>query len=270
MPWTFSHPAAVLPLSRFAPKYLSLPALMCGSMAPDFGYYVGQYEVAGYAHSAAGSVVAGLPLGLACLLLFYLVRRPVWFLLPQPHRSAVAPLLESAPWRDKWFWLVAVVSVMIGVWTHNIWDSFTHYYGWMVMRIPPLQNSTVQLGGVVWPAHRVLQHISTVVGAAALAFAYFSWLRRQPRTQRAAAGGGDLFRYLVVFAAVALSVAVAFPLAVRASRMFGPNLTFEALIVQLAIQTGTVLGAIVLLYSAVYAGVAQRRRAAATTTERRF
>lgn len=270
MPWTFSHPAAVLPLRRFVPGYLSLPALMCGSLAPDVGYYLDQYDIAGYAHTAAGSVVAGVPLALACLLLFYLVRRPLWFLLPQPHRSAISPLLESAPWRAKSFWLIAPVSALIGVWTHNFWDSFTHYGGWMALRIPLLQETIVRVGGVGIPASRVLQHLSTVAGAAVLAIAYSSWLRRQPRSQPVAAAGGDFSRYFAVIAAAAVSVAVAFPFAERASRSFRPDIAYEGLIIQLAIRGGAAFGAILLLYSAVYALVAQRRRAAATTTGRRF
>jgi hypothetical protein len=259
MPWTFSHPAAVLPLRRFAPRYLSLPALMCGSIAPDVGYYLGRFDVAAYAHTAAGSVVAGVPIALACLLLFYLLRRPLWFLLPHPHRSAVAPLIKSTPWRQKSFWFAAVPSLLIGVWTHNIWDSFTHLSGWMVERVPLLQEAVLRLGGKVWPVHHLLQHLSTVVGAAALAIAYVSWLRRQPRAQLAFSDPGDLTRYIAVLAAAVVSVAVAFPVAHRASHLFRPHLSYEILIVQLAIHASTVLAVIVLLYSAVYAIVARNR-----------
>ncbi|MEJ0035104.1 MAG: DUF4184 family protein [Gammaproteobacteria bacterium] len=257
MPWTFSHPAAILPLRRLTPNYLSLPALVCGSMAPDMGYYVGRYDIAGYAHTGAGSVLAGLPLGLACLLLFYVLRRPLWFLLPQPHRSALAPLLESRPWRRKSFWIVAAVSALIGVWTHDFWDSFTHYNGWMVLRIPLLQDLAIRVGGVVLPAHRFLQYLSTVVGAAALALAYVSWLRRQPRSPLE--GRADGLRYLAMVVACAVSLAVAFPLAERTSREFSGDFAFQVLIIQLAIRAGTALGLIVLVYSAVYAAVARSR-----------
>ena len=54
------------------------------------------------------------------------------------------------------------------------------------------------------------------------------------RAPEAADGGGDLSRYLAMIAAAAVSVAVAFPLALRASRSFGPDVAYEALIVQLA------------------------------------
>ena len=39
MPWTFAHPAAILPLRRFCPAPLDFSALVIGSMVPDLGYY---------------------------------------------------------------------------------------------------------------------------------------------------------------------------------------------------------------------------------------
>jgi hypothetical protein len=259
MPWTFAHPAAVLPLARWAPKYLNLPALVCGSLAPDVLYYADEFEVAGYAHTAVGSVVAGLPLGLLCLLFFYLLRRPLWFLLPQPHRSAVAPLLESTPWRGKWFWLVAIVSTLIGVWTHNIWDSFTHYNGWMVLRIPLLWDWTLWVGNRALQAHRVLQLLSSALGALVLVLAYFSWLRRQPRSRAQLRDRGELFRYGALAGAALVSVAVAFPFAHDAALdlSYYGHLSYEMLASQLLIRAGTVFALIVLLYSAVYGVVAR-------------
>lgn len=259
MPWTFSHPAAVLPFARWAPDYLNLPALMCGAIAPDIGYYIWRYDISNLAHTAVGSVLAGVPLALLCLLFFYLLRRPLWFLLPQPHRSAVAPLLESRPWRRKSFWLVAAVSALLGVWTHNIWDSFTHYHGWVVERVPLLQGVMVRLGGIPIAAHRVLQHFSSLVGAAALTLAYLSWFRKQPRVHVERGGRGDVLRYVAVIVAAAVSLAVAIPLAQQETLRIGGPMMAEMLIVQLALRGAAVFAVIVLLYSAVYA-VAVRAR----------
>ncbi len=44
MPWTFAHPAAVLPLRPL--KRLSFGALVVGSIAPDIGYYLGRFDLA--------------------------------------------------------------------------------------------------------------------------------------------------------------------------------------------------------------------------------
>ncbi len=51
MPWTFSHPAAVFPLKNFpGGRLLNLPALITGSLSPDFFYSVGLYDIATTAH----------------------------------------------------------------------------------------------------------------------------------------------------------------------------------------------------------------------------
>ena len=86
MPWTFAHPAAVLPLRRFCPSPLNLAGLIVGSLTPDFGYYIGSSELALFAHSLVGSVYACLPAGLVLLIVFYIVRTPLCFMLPEPHR----------------------------------------------------------------------------------------------------------------------------------------------------------------------------------------
>ncbi|MBM3795491.1 MAG: DUF4184 family protein [Acidobacteria bacterium] len=36
LPLTFAHPALVLPLNRFTPRFVNVSALAAGSLAPDF------------------------------------------------------------------------------------------------------------------------------------------------------------------------------------------------------------------------------------------
>ena len=166
MPWTFAHPAAVLPLRRYCPAYFNFAALMIGALTPDFGYYVGQFGIATLAHTFVGSFLVCLPTGMLLLAAFYLVRRPVWYLLPEPHRTALEPFL-SRPTPTRFADLArAGLSVLLGAWTHIMWDSFTHRSGWTVVQFP-------------WLPYQELQHVSTVFGVAVLAIAYYFWLRRQ-------------------------------------------------------------------------------------------
>ncbi|HAT6805041.1 TPA: DUF4184 family protein [Citrobacter freundii] len=39
MPFTFTHPAVVIPIYHYVNRSLSLSALIIGSMAPDFVYF---------------------------------------------------------------------------------------------------------------------------------------------------------------------------------------------------------------------------------------
>ena len=95
MPWTFAHPAAVVPLRRYCPGLLSFPALVIGSLTPDLGYHLRMMRLAHYAHTAEGSLVVCLPAGLLLLAMLCLLRQPIWSLLPQPHRSALAPVVAG-------------------------------------------------------------------------------------------------------------------------------------------------------------------------------
>src|SRR5262245_12034783 len=95
MPWTFAHPAAVLPLRRYCPAPLNFPALIVGSMTPDLGYHILRKDFAFYAHSLRGSVLLCLPTALVLLGLLCLLRKPLCYLLPQPHRDAFAPMIVA-------------------------------------------------------------------------------------------------------------------------------------------------------------------------------
>jgi len=50
MPFPVAHPAAVLPLRRYCPRYLSFPALVVGSLSPDLGYLFGHLHADWFSH----------------------------------------------------------------------------------------------------------------------------------------------------------------------------------------------------------------------------
>src|SRR5580704_6496880 len=94
MPWTFAHPAAVLPLRPL--RALPFGALIAGSCVPDLGYYVERRELAALAHTAPGLVLVCLPAGLAVFALARFLHRPVASLLPEPHRGALLGTAHAA------------------------------------------------------------------------------------------------------------------------------------------------------------------------------
>src|SRR5690349_16326923 len=134
MPWTFSHPAAILPLRRFCPRWMNLAALVIGALTPDLGYYLGLRDVGIYAHSFAGSLFVCIPAGLAMLACFYLFRKPLCHLLPEPHRSALSPLTQSPLPLTAGAFIATIPSIAAGTWSHIVWDAFTHQSGWVVAR----------------------------------------------------------------------------------------------------------------------------------------
>src|SRR2546426_9342497 len=114
MPFPLAHPAAVLPLRRYCPRYLNFPALMIGSLTPDVGYCLQRFRVDQFSHSFVGSVAFCLPTGIAMLLVFYAIRESLVAALPAPHRDALLPLCRKPNDRPA---SAIVLSLLIGAWT---------------------------------------------------------------------------------------------------------------------------------------------------------
>jgi len=170
MPFTFAHPAAVLPLRRF--KSLHLAALMVGSITPDLPYYVpAKYSrVMVESHTAMGALWLDVPLGLMALLIGFLLRRPLTVLMSPRSRSLCLQSLERFKEQPR-HWLWAPLAVYIGVWTHIAWDAFTHDSGWVVRRVAAL-SAPITIGAYTGTLCHVLQYVSSVAGLLILAVWY--------------------------------------------------------------------------------------------------
>lgn len=180
MPWTFAHPAAILPLRSLCPRWLSLPALIFGAMAPDMSYYVGMHTPwSAYCHTPQGIVLACLPVCLLLLALLLRFARPLTVLLPEPHRSLVRAQLLPSP-HPLWLGaVVAVLSILLGAATHVLWDSFTHQGRWGAELLPELDETLLDAAGRSFHVTHLLQHLSTAAGVLVLAIAYRRALGRQ-------------------------------------------------------------------------------------------
>jgi hypothetical protein len=177
VPFTLAHPAAILPLRHV--RYLRTAPLIIGAIAPDLPYY-GPMRYTGYllreTHRLRGSWSIDLPLGFALLVLVFVLRRPLTVLLPARSRGLC--LRALAPYaRHGLEWLLAPLAILIGVWTHLLWDSLTHSDGWMVRRIEVLSR-VVTIGPYTGELCHVLQYLSSVVGLVIMAVWY--WRLRSP------------------------------------------------------------------------------------------
>jgi len=142
MPFPLAHPAAVLPLRRYCPQRLNFAALVIGSLSPDAGYLFGTKAGGASSHELLGSITFCLPVGIVLVVLFYALRSPVVRMLPTPYQQALLPSCQQAP-ASAW---AVVVSLLIGAWTHLLWDSFTHNEGWGVQHLPALQSVVFTVG----------------------------------------------------------------------------------------------------------------------------
>lgn len=137
-------------------------ALVIGSVAPDLWYFV-PFVSRDATHSAAALVWFCLPIGLVVYAVFHLLaKRPLLALLPPALSgrlaSFTAPALPAAPWN------AVVVSLLTGALTHIVWDALTH------------SNDHAIHG------HNWLQHASTAIGTALLAWWIWRKLHRAPVT----------------------------------------------------------------------------------------
>lgn len=169
MPLTPAHAAAALPLARALPR-LPLAALVIGTMAPDFEYLLRLAPRGSFGHTLVGLLVFCLPIGLSAYGVYgRLVRPALLGLLPAGLATALAP--------RRSFGLGAVaVALLCGALSHVAWDGFTHEGGWAVKRWTVLRAPLLS----EVPLYKLLQHGSTVVGAAVVLAWIATWLRRQP------------------------------------------------------------------------------------------
>src|SRR5208282_3822629 len=122
MPFTLAHPAAALPFRKTG---LVISAVVVGSMAPDFEYFLRLSPQGRYFHSLPGLIIYTLPVALAVLWLFHRsVKFAVLRLLPNRIRMRLS-CTEFSFGNSRRFALL-VLSVSVGALTHVIWDSFTH------------------------------------------------------------------------------------------------------------------------------------------------
>lgn len=210
MPFTLSHPAAVLPLLRHP---FSAVALVAGAVAPDLPYFarstpvpVGAqswyepYMNATTSHGLVGALTVSLPYALALCGLYQVARRPVGALVAEPL-GARRPVPDGAGRllrRTAW----VLLSLLIGIATHLVWDSVTHGDGYVVTHVPLL--GTTVAGDLTWA--RALQHVSTVGGLVVIAV--YLWRHRSRMLPDTDSGRRGAWRLLWTVVGVAAAGAV--------------------------------------------------------------
>ncbi|MGW6423592.1 DUF4184 family protein [Nocardia sp. NPDC055053] len=193
MPFTLAHPLAVLPFRRFLP----LPALIAGSVAPDVVYYLPIPVSGSMTHSPLGVLGWDLVIGLALLSAFRLSAGPAAALLP--HRVVLPAPVHSGAWGRA---SSTIIALVLGAMTHLVWDSITQTAGFAVQHWDLLRAPVVE----PHKTYNVLGYASSLVGTAVLAYLLVRRTRRHPPTMPALWRRAVLT--LLLFAPVAAAVPV--------------------------------------------------------------
>jgi hypothetical protein len=174
MPFTFSHPGIVLPLTFLPRQWFSLTGLVIGSLTPDFEYFLRMRIMSNYSHTIDGLFWFDLPLGLLLAFIFHnIVRNSLFDNSPTILKTRFIAFRQF-DWNGhfKRNWFVVIISILIGAASHIFWDSFTHYQGYFVQTIPALQNTVDFLDGQI-PILKLLQHGSTLLGGLVIAITIY-------------------------------------------------------------------------------------------------
>lgn len=205
MPFTGSHPAAVVPFLRTG---LVPSALVIGSMVPDLPYYLPLPVNWSATHSAAGVLGVDLVLGLVAFVVWQVLLAPVAVALaPESVRARLAPDLPVPPAHHVASVRAAalvVASLLVGAATHVVVDEFTHADRWGTDHIAWLAAQQGPLEGYRW-----LQYAGGLLGAALLVWVVRRWWREAspaPGAQRIPALGPGAAR-VVIGAVVASTLA---------------------------------------------------------------
>ncbi|MFE7532261.1 DUF4184 family protein, partial [Kitasatospora sp. NPDC057542] len=173
MPFTLSHPAAVLPLLRASGVRgpLVASALVAGSMAPDVPFFAesllpGVYGHGGLTHRWWAVPTLDVAIAVALVAGWHgLLRGPMVALLPGRWAGGAEALTArraggtGGAGGAAWF----AASAAIGAATHVGWDAFTHGDGLGVRLLPVLDRP---VAGV--PLYEALQYGSSALALAAL------------------------------------------------------------------------------------------------------
>jgi hypothetical protein len=182
MPFTFAHSAAALPFRRLP---LVPSALVIGTFAPDFEYFLRLGPNGRFGHTLPGTFLFTLPAALLVLWIFHsLVKRPAAMLMPDAIRNRLANHLGDFRFGGATRFLLILASLLLGIATHLLWDSFTHAGTWFYVHWPLLRASVDLSVLGPTPYYKVFQHGSTVVGTGVVAAWLALWYRRsQPSKQ---------------------------------------------------------------------------------------
>jgi hypothetical protein len=248
MPFPLAHPAAVLPLRRYCPQRLCLPALVIGSLTPDAGYLFGEETGGALSHQFLGSIVFCLPVGVVLVVLFHILRRPMVKLLPAPYRRVLLPLCEGAGASVG----AVILSLLIGAWTHLLWDSFTHKDGWCVQNLPLLATALFSVGSHTVRVCHLLWYGCSFAGVIWLFLVFEKW------KQANLYGGVGVATWSVILDAV-LVAALVLPIALVHHLVRGHHL---GLLLVAGLCAIPVLGIALKLGRASDGAAAQRSRSA--------
>jgi hypothetical protein len=190
VPFTFSHPAVVLPLQYINEKKFSVTALTIGSLTPDFEYFIRMVPVSIHSHKIKGIFWYDLPLSIAIFVLYtVVVKQELIDNLPSflNRRFSRFKILKRISYTGENA-LVILSSLFIGISSHVLWDKLTHKTAFVL-------PEGIEFYSFVWNA-------SSVIGALVIAFIVL----RLPKSPAGNKEQSFLFWFLILCSVLVLVI----------------------------------------------------------------
>jgi len=244
MPFTPTHIAAVVPIAAVC-RQLPFSGLAIGCMVPDLPVFCPFVDYA-VLHSPLGVLTNCLPIGIGIFLVFQcLIKIPVVSLLPRWIQDRIGANGLPFVLPSFRFVMLVSISIVIGAYTHLIWDSFTHEGRWGTILVPVL-NENVLLAGRLVPGYKLLQYGSTLIVLPLFIAVYANVLRKKKPT---AVEG--LFRFSARSKFIGLLLFVSIPCLV-AILMLASNATIVEKVSKTITISGNRLALGVVVYSVIF------------------
>ncbi|MDL5353044.1 DUF4184 family protein [Microbacterium sp. zg-YB36] len=186
MPFTPSHAVVALPFIRTP---LVPAAIAIGAMTPDLPLFVRGTPLTYAATHSWPALLLTVLVAFVLLLAWRCLLRPAVRELSPRWLAARLPAEWDMPAgeaamdtvgadrrhpRGRAYPVLLVISLLLGVVTHIVWDAFTHEARWGVVLFPALDAAWGPLLGYKW-----LQYGSSVVGLVVIAVWAAVWLSRR-------------------------------------------------------------------------------------------
>jgi hypothetical protein len=172
--FTVSHIAAILPITAMKTtnghSVFDVTALIVGSMAPDFEFFIQMKPVEPImdipiGHTIRGMFYYNLPLCFLFAWIFHrIIKMPLLLHLPQPlvdqYATYAFQIWDINSWES---FIIFCYSALLAMTIHILWDSFTHVNSPVIKHLTWL-SLPVNLFSYTIPMYKFLDHSGTIVG----------------------------------------------------------------------------------------------------------
>lgn len=172
MPFTFSHPAIILPFAKLEKGWVSITGLIIGSIVPDFEYFMRMDTKSSHGHALGGFFYFDFPLCiLLCFVFHNLVRNSLIKNLPVGLQKRFIKF-SFFEWNAFFLknWNLVVLSIFIGIGSHFLLDSFTNREGFFANLIPFLKRQFIYNGRPLF-FYQILYNLLSILGLLIIAYA---------------------------------------------------------------------------------------------------